>query len=109
VWFLYSTLTGWLNSTPVELEARLSDTAVCLEDHLHLVTLAGQGRWQGVATGLGHQGRPVPLQDGQVVIGTGAALLNFKSCEFYRDGLSLLHFNACCLVIVVRVSSRMIW
>ena len=29
-------IVTWLNSTPVELEARFSDTAVCLEDHLHL-------------------------------------------------------------------------
>ena len=33
---MFICIVTWLNSTPVELEARLSDTAVCLEDHLHL-------------------------------------------------------------------------
>ena len=33
---MFCCIVTWLNSTPVELEARLSDTAVCLEDHLHL-------------------------------------------------------------------------
>ena len=33
---MFCCIVTWLNSTPVELEARLSDTAVCLEDHIHL-------------------------------------------------------------------------
>ena len=33
---MFCCIVTWLNSTPVELEARLSDTAVCLEYHLHL-------------------------------------------------------------------------
>ena len=33
---MFCCIVTWLNSTPIELEARLSDTAVCLEHHLHL-------------------------------------------------------------------------
>ena len=78
IWLLSYT---WCHHTPAGTPACRCNIGVSFEEHVDDIAAAGEVVWQGGATGLLQQGRPVPIRDIQIVEGTVGMGLNVECSE----------------------------
>ena len=90
---------------PADTPTLLCVAGISFEEHLDEVAPACELGWKGIATGLCHQGCPVPISNSQVVI----AVYSVECGELKFDYQPLLHFYCCRLCKAVRIDRRVVW
>ena len=99
--------------TPSQTPTRLSHTVISGKVELDHVALADQVLRQALAARLLHQGGPVAVLYGQVVVGTRrieGIPLYFECCEVQRYFRSLFNFDGVRLVFkIVRILIGEVW
>ena len=68
--------------TPADTPTRFLISMVSCKEYVNEIAHAVDLAWQGGATGLVHQGRPVSIRDCQVVKATSGMGLNVECSEF---------------------------